>query len=1369
MLKLSSTLFLTFAAVGLALAHLPPGHHKPPATFRQACNPGKAGKDLAINNVRARLWSAGDLWWEVRDGSSQGRYIVPKVAPGEPEVSAIYAAALWLGGIDAGGNLRLAAQTYGRGNGRADYWPGPLTPAGHPLPGTTDPQSCMDWDKIFSVTAQEIDEHRRLWRLSISTGRPYRLEMMPKSVLGWPGKDNPHFAGYWAYALPQGSGLAPFWDENGDGVYDPLQGDYPILDLYRCSQPHYPDEMAFWIFNDNGNDHTSSGGAPLQMEFHATSFAYATDDELNDMTFLRYKLISRAIEPLDSLFLGLWADFDLGCPVDDYIGCDTLRNMAYVYNEDAVDGEPGCACPQGINTYCDKVPVFGIDLLRGPLGHKKIGPDGALLNPAIGEAGDTIVELGMSSFTYYITWGWDPLPPGMANPSSDLEYYRHLTGHWRDGSPITFGFDGFQTGGMPTKYVFPGAPDDPEGWSVCNDPWPASYRVNIQSSGPFRLSPGQINEAVFGMIWVPDQPHPCPSLRPLQQASDRAQAAFDHCFELLAGPDAPDLDIIELDRELILVLTNDEGRSNNAFEGYREVDYFSPLEAENRAYAFEGYQLYQLAGPEVFFSAEAAADPAQARLIFQADRRNGVGRIFNWGAADSPAAGLFFTPQLMVDGRDEGIRRTFRVTEDAFAESDRRLVNHKKYYFVAVAYAHNEYEPFDPDLLLGQRQPYLLGRGNIGDWSAGHPSYVAIPRPITDRALNAAFGKGTVIARADGLGTGQNFLDLSAETRGALEEAFANNERYSGDLVYAPGRGPIAIQIFNPLEVQDGSFELKFVDRDLSDDQLDPDARWELRKLDEPGGAPIVAEKSIAQLNEQIIRQYGFSIAIGQVAEPGSQTDQSNGYIGYEVVYADPAASPWMHFIPDGFDPTGFFELDNFMYDYFGTSDNVFDPDGGLRQFGQTPLMPYFLLDWRARNEFDLPFINPVWTNNSASGIVRNQMSLANLNNVDLVFTPHKNLWSRCVIIESANRFYTGQGFQTEGSRQQFDLRFGLSVSKEAGPDGLPLPDGAIDTDQNGNPILIGGQAALQRGMGWFPGYAVDVETGQRLNVFFGENSVYDGSLLPEAFAEGPAGRDMMFNPTSQLLLPADLGSIPYPYYTGGQHTVYITRTPYDGCELFRLNLRPGPSPLTKIRAMREITWAGTILMREGVRLNSYADGLIPDGLIIKMRVANPYQVETDDPAFAGDQRTGSGEHNFHPLYRFQIEGKQAGPLTPALVESALDYINVVPNPYYGFSDYEGGPTDGRVKITNLPARCDVAIYTLEGKLVRRYKRDEAGLVPVGGNRAIERGQIAPALEWDLRNARGEPVASGVYLIHVSAPGLGERTLKWFGAVRELD
>ena len=47
--------------------------------------------------------------------------------------------------------------------------------------------------------------------------------------------------------------------------------------------------------------------------------------------------------------------------------------------------------------------------------------------------------------------------------------------------------------------------------------------------------------------------------------------------------------------------------------------------------------------------------------------------------------------------------------------------------------------------------------------------------------------------------------------------------------------------------------------------------------------------------------------------------------------------------------------------------------------------------------------------------------------------------------------------------------------------------------------------------------------------------------------------------------------------------------------------------------------------------------------------------------------------------------------------------------------------------------------------------------------------QITPAIEWDLNNNKGIPVASGVYLIHIEAEGLGERVIKWFGVARQFD
>jgi hypothetical protein len=105
------------------------------------------------------------------------------------------------------------------------------------------------------------------------------------------------------------------------------------------------------------------------------------------------------------------------------------------------------------------------------------------------------------------------------------------------------------------------------------------------------------------------------------------------------------------------------------------------------------------------------------------------------------------------------------------------------------------------------------------------------------------------------------------------------------------------------------------------------------------------------------------------------------------------------------------------------------------------------------------------------------------------------------------------------------------------------------------------------------------------------------------------------------------------------------------------------------------------------------------------------------------------------------------------VAKTSLDLINVVPNPYYAYSAYEKNAVDNIVKITNLPKTCIITIYTLSGTLIRKYyKADDK-----------------TSLDWDLKNQALIPIASGMYIIHVNVPGLGERVLKWFGVMRPID
>jgi hypothetical protein len=100
-----------------------------------------------------------------------------------------------------------------------------------------------------------------------------------------------------------------------------------------------------------------------------------------------------------------------------------------------------------------------------------------------------------------------------------------------------------------------------------------------------------------------------------------------------------------------------------------------------------------------------------------------------------------------------------------------------------------------------------------------------------------------------------------------------------------------------------------------------------------------------------------------------------------------------------------------------------------------------------------------------------------------------------------------------------------------------------------------------------------------------------------------------------------------------------------------------------------------------------------------------------------------------------------------------LDLINVVPNPYYAYSQYERNKVDTRIKITNLPEKCTVSIFNTSGKLVNQFKKDNE----------------LTFQDWVLTNKVGIPVASGIYIIHVDVPGVGEAIRKAFIGMRQTD
>ncbi len=1352
------TLFIIVASALTAHAHIDPNRSTKGTkttneniNFREDCVPSSAQTDQSINNVRARLLTGGDVWW---DGQGEGRYIVPKQEPGSgvPEVSSIFAASIWLGGYDPSGNLKVAAGDYRSGG--VDFFPGPLDPE----TGLTDLEQCNEWDRFFEVTGADILQVIGIYNNCINNPDcNLNIDSIPDGVRYWPALGNEEFADFYGFELPfNDQGLGSFWDEDQDGLYDPVMGDFPIIDIRGCepdtrkkAETLVPDEMIFWIFNDAGAPHALSNGAAINMEVQVQSFGYATNDELNDMTFQRYKLVNRASVDIRDAYFALWVDPDLGCHTDDYIGCDVDRSLMYVYNEDLTDGSTGCNCDSGVPTYCDRVPILGVDYFRGPLGPKQFNIDAngdtTLTNPPIGGSFDTLVELGMSSFLYLNNCGVGGPDPLTCDPNEAEGYYNVLQGLWPQGGAVTFGGSGLNLGSTDSvKFVFPDAPNS-DGWSMCTADLAFGDRRTIQASGPFLLTPGAVNELIIGVPWVPDITYPCPDISRLLAADDLAQAVFDNCFEIPRGPDAPDLCVIELDREIVLVLSNDPAR-NNFNETYREEDILAEEGAEDIDYVFEGYKIYQLAHSNV--SAQELDDVTRAKLVRQVDVKNGITELYNWESTVNPtsdAGDLVFNYEIKVNGGDKGVAHTFQINEDAFAEGDRSLINHKEYYFTVIAYAYNEYEPFDVSTGLGQKTPYREGRLNI-------KNYTAIPRPIVYENMNSFYGDGPTIFRLEGVGSGGNSMELTDE----MYERILNGENIE-KLQYVDGRGPINVKIYNPLDVVDGTYELEilgeFVGGGLCEFQ--DSATWQLTHKET--GEVFQSTATIDEINEQIFGQFGFSIEINQADEPGTNVTPENGLVSAELSYNNVNDVIWFAAVEDdgaGFEtedqPLGPFAA---VFDFLKTNEGQANFGDDMTQafstFGDGYWYPFWLCDYRQSQDplFDF-YITPAWKNSSFHQQILSDNGLYNLNNVDIVFTSDKSKWSRCVVVETATEDYLepviGVIETTIGDANMMELRQSPSVDK----DGNPMNDGTV-------------------GMSWFPGYAIDVETGKRVNIFFGENSIFDEDKIDLLADNIPLGGDMLFNPSSQFATPLFDPADPLirELVMGGGHNVYCTRQDYDGCAEIAEALASNLIGMRNV--LRSVTWCSMVMLPGNVTLDSYEEGVIPNDLTVKLRVNNEYSLERE---FILDEAVSCNTIGGNPRYEFVIDGKSPSVLEQEEYEGALEEVRAVPNPYYGISAYEANQFQNLVRITNLPDECTVSIYSLDGKFIREYNRSETETAKGIASAGVQTTQTVPSLDWDLKNYAGIPVASGVYLIHIEAPELGEsRTIKWFGLNREFD
>jgi len=190
--------------------------------------------------------------------------------------------------------------------------------------------------------------------------------------------------------------------------------------------------------------------------------------------------------------------------------------------------------------------------------------------------------------------------------------------------------------------------------------------------------------------------------------------------------------------------------------------------------------------------------------------------------------------------------------------------------------------------------------------------------------------------------------------------------------------------------------------------------------------------------------------------------------------------------------------------------------------------------------------------------------------------------------------------------------------------------------------------------------------------------------------------------------------------------------------------------------------------MYVGIPLSIEGKKWLSNEVKIKIRVEKPYQRFYSLPYPFGPVDS-LGDNNRYPMYTFNTNGIATAKQTTDKMTTDLDLINVVPNPYYAYDDYERNQLDNRIKITNLPQRCTVTIFNMSGTMIRQFSVDKSGISEPRSSTAGINTDSKTSIDWDLKNFAGIPISGGAYLIHVKADNLGERTIKWFGILRPTD
>ncbi len=448
-LKLKSSILFMMFVLFLSLqiiAKQKAGNNKKPAKVSSTT---VSSTYIDINNIKALQENNGFSDFNLNTALEGLEY--PK---GSGKTAVFQSGLLWGGFVQGDSQVRVGGSTYISG-----LEPGPLLSNGQPA----DPNDSR-WriyrvrPDVYPGSTVDLSNDAALEGVSAD-----QLKAQYESDwTEWPGKGTSNDLG------------APFTDVNGDGIYE------PNIDI-----PGVPgaDQTIYYVANDEDPNLTNSlyGTQPLGIEVHATFWAYTQSGPFGNLYFKKFTLINKGYQhnTIDSMFISLWADPDLGNSSDDFAGTDTTVNLIYTYNSSSFDAVYAPAIP----------PAVGFHLVEGPA-----VPGGVNDTAFIG--GKYISgkkNLPMTASYFFISGNPNYNDPPFGTASGSLQFYHFFNGQYSNGLPF------IDQQGHVTKYVFSGDPVTGTGWLEGSQFTPSDIRQGL-ASGPFNFAPGDTQEVAFAEL-----------------------------------------------------------------------------------------------------------------------------------------------------------------------------------------------------------------------------------------------------------------------------------------------------------------------------------------------------------------------------------------------------------------------------------------------------------------------------------------------------------------------------------------------------------------------------------------------------------------------------------------------------------------------------------------------------------------------------------------------------------------------------------------------------------------------------------------------------------------------------------------------------